>query len=104
MPIAPVTQIRQALKTLNPEHVRELAEKPVTVGVLAADDVFAADVFSALVPADLSQERSREAGKRILRIAEQALTGPQLGPWAPMAMSLMPSPLISPRLATERPS
>jgi len=70
--LTPVSQINQALKTLNPNHVREMAERPVTLGVLAADDDFAADVFSLLLPPELSHERAREAGKRILRIADEA--------------------------------
>jgi len=70
--LTPISQINQALKTLNPNHVREMAERPITLGVLAADDAFAADIFSFLLPSDLSDDRMREAGKRILRVAEEA--------------------------------
>jgi len=49
-----------------------MADRSITIGVLAADDAFAADIFSFLLPPELSDERAREAGKRILRIAEEA--------------------------------
>lgn len=69
--LSPIRQINHALKTLNPNEVRALADQDVLLGVLAADDVFAADVFGFLLPPGLTEERAREAGKRILRIAEE---------------------------------
>lgn len=70
--LSPLRQINHALKTLNPNEVRALSDRDVLLGVLAADDAFAADVFSYLLPADLTDQRAREAGKRILRVADEA--------------------------------
>jgi hypothetical protein len=67
-----LSQISEAIKTLNPREVRAQAELPLQFGVLAADDGYAASIFSFLVPAELSQERARETGLHVLRIADEA--------------------------------
>ena len=64
-------QIGHALKTLNPSEVETLANRRVALGVLAADDAVAADMFTLLIPDDLSEARAREAGKRIVRVASE---------------------------------
>ncbi|MCB1018657.1 MAG: hypothetical protein KDC27_01960 [Acidobacteria bacterium] len=64
-------QISHALKTLNPNEVQSMANRPIEFGVLAADDQVAAEIFSFLLPPELSQSRVREAGKRIIRISSE---------------------------------
>ncbi len=64
-------QISHSLKTLNPNEVRAMADRPISFGVLAADDQVAAEIFSFLLPVELSEARAREAGKRIVRIGAE---------------------------------
>ena len=64
-------QISRSLKTLNPTEVRAMADRPIQFGVLAADDQVAAEIFNFLLPAELSEARAREAGKRIVRIVSE---------------------------------
>ena len=72
MSLSPLRQISHAIKTLNPAEVRSLANREIQMGVLAADDTFAADTFSFLLPNELTEARKRGAGKRILRVAEES--------------------------------
>ena len=64
-------QISRSLKTLNPAEVRSMADRPIQFGVLAADDQVAAEIFNFLLPAELSEARAREAGKRIVRVVSE---------------------------------
>ena len=64
-------QISGALRTLNPNTVRAQADRPVTVGILAADETLFARVVSFLVPEGLSQAKAAEAGRHILRLASE---------------------------------
>ena len=48
-----------------------MADRPIQFGVLAADDQVAAEIFSFLLPPELSDARAREAGKRIVRIGSE---------------------------------
>ncbi len=49
-----------------------MADRDVYVGVLAADDEVAAEIFSYLLPPTLSEQRRRQAGRRIVRVANEA--------------------------------
>ena len=64
-------QISHSLKTLNPSEVQAMADRPIQFGVLAADDQVAAEIFNFLLPAELSEARAREAGKRIVRVGSE---------------------------------
>ena len=64
-------QISRALRTLNSNEVRALADRRVTVGILAADEDFFARVVSFLVPEGLSEAKAAEAGRHILRLASE---------------------------------
>lgn len=70
MPV--LKQISHAMKTLNPTEVRAMADRDVHVGVLAADDDVAAEIFSYLLPSEFSEERVRQAGRRIVRVSSEA--------------------------------
>jgi hypothetical protein len=67
-----IRQIGTALRNLNPNEVRALADKPVTFGVLAADEAIAGEIFRCLIPRDSSEAQMRRAGKHIVRVATEA--------------------------------
>jgi len=67
-----IRQIGTALRNLNPSEVRALADKPVTFGVLAADEAVAGEIFRCLIPSDSSQAQMRRAGKHIVRVSTEA--------------------------------
>ena len=70
--VSPVLkQIGLALRTLNPEEVRALADRPLTFGVLAADETAAADIHDFLVPRDLPPAETAAAAACILRVAAE---------------------------------
>ena len=71
MSLAILRQISGALRTLNPNTVRAQADRPVTVGILAADEAFFGRVVSFLVPEGLSEAKAAEAGRHILRLASE---------------------------------
>ena len=64
-------QISGALRTLNSNKVRALADRPVTLGILAADEVFFGRVVSFLMPESLSEAKAAETGRHILRLASE---------------------------------
>lgn len=68
MHLPALRQISSAIRNLNPTEVRSQAERPMTFGVLAADELEATAMFDLLVPRELSEARALEAGRRILRI------------------------------------
>lgn len=49
-----------------------MADRDVRIGVLAADDDVAAEIFAFLLPSELSDERARQAGRRIIRVGTEA--------------------------------
>ena len=67
-----IRQIATALRNLNPNEVRALADRPVTFGVLAADEAVAGEIFRCLIPRDSSEAQMRRAGKHIVRVASEA--------------------------------
>ena len=64
-----IREIGAALRNLNPKSVRELADEPVTVGVLAADDVIYARILSFLIPPETSEAKAQQAFRNIVRVA-----------------------------------
>ena len=64
-------EIRVALGHLNPSEVEALADRPLTLGVLALDEAFFARVISFLIPDWISKAKARQAGKSILRLASE---------------------------------
>ena len=72
MALPVIRQIGTALRNLNPSEVRALADRPVTFGVLAADEAIAGEIFRCLIPHDSSEAQMRRAGKHIVRIATEA--------------------------------
>ncbi len=65
-------QIGSALRNLNPSDVRGQTDRSVTFGVLASDDEVAAEIFTALIPADCTHAQVHESGRHIVRIASEA--------------------------------
>ncbi len=68
MHLPALSEISSAIRNLNPSDVRSQAERPMTFGVLAADELEANAMFDLLVPRELSEARAQEAGRRILRV------------------------------------
>jgi hypothetical protein len=71
VPLPVIRQIGTALRNLNPNEVRALAERPVTFGVLAADEAIAGEIFRCLIPRDSSEAQMRRAGRQIVRVATE---------------------------------
>ena len=69
MNLPALKEIRHAVQNLNPNEVRALADRPVTFGTLAADELEATAMYDLLVPRDLSAARARQAEDRIIRVA-----------------------------------
>ncbi len=63
--------VRQAFRNLNPQEVRALAERPLTVGVLAVDDAVYARALAFLIPTEVSDAKARQAARSIVRMAEE---------------------------------
>ena len=72
MALPVIRQLGTALRNLNPNEVRALAEKRVTFGVLAADEAIAGEIFRCLIPRDSSEAQMRRAGRQIVRVATEA--------------------------------
>ena len=64
-----IREIGAALRNLNPNDVRALANKPVTVGVMAGDDAVYARILSFLIPPETSEAKAQQAFRSILRVA-----------------------------------
>jgi hypothetical protein len=65
-------EIGVALRNLNPGDVRRLADRDFTLGVLAIDEAVWAGIVSYLIPQDVSEAKTREAGRHILRMAAES--------------------------------
>lgn len=68
MPI--IREIGAAFRNLNPEEVRRMSERPISMGVLAADDDLYSLILSFLIPPETSEAKARQAFDCIVRIAE----------------------------------
>ena len=67
-------EIRAAFRHLNPETVRQLAERPVHVGLDAASDERMAAMEEFFVPADVSRRKSAESRQFLHRVAGPGAT------------------------------
>lgn len=65
-------QIQNALRNLNPNDVRQLAEQPFTVGLLAANEDGYQGMVRFLSPPDLSPLKARQTGRHILQVKQAA--------------------------------
>jgi hypothetical protein len=67
MAIAVFRQVKQALSNLNPRDVREIAERPVRIGLVAASADALGRMETYFAPAHLSPERRAEAVRMLVR-------------------------------------
>src|SRR3954462_13270440 len=67
MSYSALRQIKQALTNLNPAEVRELASRPVRVGLVASSQEALGRMESYLVPAHLTAPRRAEASRMLIR-------------------------------------
>ncbi|MGE5648113.1 MAG: hypothetical protein ACM336_20235 [Acidobacteriota bacterium] len=65
-------QIRKALKNLNPRDVRAMADRPISVGLMASSNEGFAAMEELLVPASLSRTRRFETARVLHRVGESA--------------------------------
>lgn len=74
MPSLAYGQIRQAFRHLNPKQVRDLATRPLSVGLIASSHEGFAAIEELLAPASLSHARRVETVRALHRVAD---AGPQ---------------------------
>ena len=67
MAIAVLHQIKQALSTLNPHELREQAERPVRVGLMAASSEELGEMEQFFAPPLFSPERRAQAARLLVR-------------------------------------
>src|SRR5215469_17456282 len=67
MPVAVLRQVRQALSNLNPADVRETANRPVRIGLIAPSAQLLGEMEAYLVPAHLSAQRRAESARMLIR-------------------------------------
>jgi hypothetical protein len=67
MPLAVLRQIRQALTTLNPKELRESADRPVRIGLIAPSPEALGRMETYFAPPHFSQERRAEAVRMLVR-------------------------------------
>ncbi len=70
MPLPVLKQIQGALHNLNPHDVRELAARPFTVGLLAADEDGHRRLVRFLLPPGISDKKAQQAGRHVLPVGE----------------------------------
>jgi hypothetical protein len=67
MAIAVISQVKKALSNLNPKDVRDLAERPLKVGLVAASAESMGRMETYFAPPHLSAERRMEALRMLVR-------------------------------------
>src|SRR5580765_5000580 len=77
MPASLFSQIKHALKTLQPAEVRAEAERDVRIGLIASSSEVLGDMETFLAPAHLSPLRRAEAVCSLAR-GHKAATAPRL--------------------------
>ena len=66
-----IREIGAALRNLNPRDVRELADQPITAGILAENDAVYSNILSFLIPPNTSDAKAQQAFRSILRVASE---------------------------------
>jgi len=67
-----IREIKAALQNLDPEEVRRMSERPLSVGVLAAQDGAYSRILSFLIPPETSDAKARQSFQSLLRVAEES--------------------------------
>ncbi len=67
MPLVVLRQIKHALSTLNPRELRQEAERPVRVGIVAPSADVLGQMESYFAPANYSPKRRAEAMRMLVR-------------------------------------
>jgi hypothetical protein len=67
MALAVISQVKKALSNLNPKDVREIADRPVKVGLVAASAESLGRMETYFAPPHLSAERRAEAVRLLVR-------------------------------------
>src|SRR6202051_4491696 len=67
MALAVLGQVKRALSNLNPRDVREIAERPVTIGLVASSPESLGRMETYFAPSHLSPDRRAEAVRMLIR-------------------------------------
>ena len=67
MALEVLRQVRVALRNLNPDDVREEADRPVRIGLMAASQASLGRMETYFAPPDLSADRRAEAARILIR-------------------------------------
>ena len=67
MALAVLSQLKQALSTLNPTELREQAERPILVGLVAASAEDLGEMEQFFAPANFSADRRAQAARVLVR-------------------------------------
>ncbi len=67
MPSAVLRQVKRVVSNLNPEHVRESAEQPVSIGLVAASEEYLGRMETYFAPPHLSPDRRAQAVRMLVR-------------------------------------
>jgi hypothetical protein len=68
-------QIKDALRHLDPQEVRELAERPVSIGLIASGNASFVHMADTLVPRGVSRTRRCELAALVHRVGESDASG-----------------------------
>ena len=71
MSFSVLKQIRTALANLSPSEVRELADRPFTIGLLASSDDAYESMIRFLLPPGVSERKAEQSTGRLLRIERE---------------------------------
>ena len=67
MAVAVIRQVKRAISNLNPKEIRELAERPVSIGIVAASEESLGRIETFLAPPHFSAERRARAARLLVR-------------------------------------
>jgi hypothetical protein len=65
-----IREIGAAFRNLDPKEVRRTSERPMHMGILAADDDLYSHILSYLIPPETSDAKARQAYDCLLRVAQ----------------------------------
>lgn len=72
MSVASIRQIGEAIRTVNPKEVRELAEREIHVGILTVADDFPNHILGYLIPPEVSDAKAREVLDVFVRVGAES--------------------------------
>src|SRR2546425_1275945 len=71
MKTPPLKQLHAAMRHLNPDNIRKLADRNFTIGLMAADEEGHNRMVQFLLPPRVSERKAQEAAAHILRVQSE---------------------------------